>query len=154
MLWVILTCLALGVGIRKQPLRHQILGFAIIGFLIVTTTSWTSAFVFSFRWTVSPTIEAQFFAPTSFPFATVHFADFGSNQFMTRLVLGWPDGLPLRQLRWMAFDADYSRLQRIIISNDLLAINAVSYVLVALCLLLYSRWRITPIEKNIETKSK
>ena len=96
MIFVIIACAIAWKYISGRP-TQKILRIAIIGIIV---TGLTTAFAVSLPITDIPMgseQELRVMPPTAFPLTMQQYRDYDTDKFSYRIVIGWPDGIPIFQ---------------------------------------------------------
>ena len=83
---------------------------AIVGILITGITVAAAASLPIIEIPTGSDQELRVMPPTAYPFTMQQYRDYNTDQFYYRIVLGWPDGIPLYQGATMDDQSEYIHL--------------------------------------------
>ena len=94
MILVIVACFLAWRYFSNGP-TQKIMRIAIVGLIMTGITTAIAASLPITEVPIGSTQELRVMPPTAFPFTMQQYRDYDSNQFYYRIVLGWPDGIPI-----------------------------------------------------------
>ena len=141
MIFVVLACVVARNRLQGK-LSEKALGIAIIAVVIAGMTVITAGSIPVVEIPTSPNQELRVMPPTAFPLTMQQHRDYDSNQFYYRIVLGWPDGIPIYE--GVATDDQsefihFTHLYMIVLLGEYLAVGTMMVLAVVLLLELRRR---------------
>lgn len=94
MIFVVLAC-AVAWKRLQGKLDQRVVCITIIAVLVAGMTVVTAGSIPVVSIPAGPNQELRVMSPTSFPFTMQQYRDYDSDQFYYRIVIGWPDGIPI-----------------------------------------------------------
>ena len=95
MLWAVLVPLAVWWVLRQKRARTRFPAVALVALLAVPASGGLGAIWPAVELWTDSQVRTLIFPPACYPFTIISVHDFDARLFSYRIVLGWPDGVPV-----------------------------------------------------------
>ena len=94
MIFVIIACAIAWKYVDGNPVQKT-LRIALVGFVVAGISTVLAASLPITEITLGSDQELRVMPPTAFPLTTQQYRDYDTSQFYYRIVIGWPNGVPI-----------------------------------------------------------
>ncbi len=109
LIFVIITC-ALAWKYFSSGSNQKMLRITIVGIIIAGVTTAVAASLPVTEISTGSNQELRVMPPAAFPFTIQQYRDYDTNQFNYRIVIGWPDGIPIYESVTMDDQSEFIHL--------------------------------------------
>ena len=129
MIFVAIVCLLVWKSVQGER-KSRLIRVGVVGVLITGLVAITAASLPMMEIPTGPDQELRVMPPAGFPFTMQQFRDYDTNQFTYRIVLGWPDGIPLFEGMLTDDQSEYIHLAHLVTAEILTVYLLIGTVIV------------------------
>jgi hypothetical protein len=155
-LWAVLVPIAVWFGLRRERARTRVAAVLLVAAITVPASGALGIFPPAMELWNDSQVRTLVYSPACFPFTIISVHDFDARLFNYRIVLGWPNGIPLVVFPTEDDQSEFMHIQALtcaVILTQLAFVAAVTTVLgiTAVEVALTRRKRFTPPKPAADT---